>query len=73
METAGETSFDHEKLEVYREAIAFVAWVSALLDNSTRDYQRNDNAPTPNATGTPPTPLPLPLPNPTPTPSPTPK
>src|SRR6185312_15389685 len=28
--------FDHEKLEVYREAIAFVAWVSALLEGSVR-------------------------------------
>src|SRR5215472_15202472 len=27
--------FDHEKLEVYREAIAF-AWVSALLEGSVR-------------------------------------
>ena len=26
--------FDHEKLEVYREAIAFVAWVSALLEGA---------------------------------------
>jgi four helix bundle protein len=28
--------FDHEKLEVYREAIAFVAWLSALLEGSVR-------------------------------------
>src|SRR2546427_2282489 len=28
--------FDHEKLEVYREAIAFVAWLSPLLDNATK-------------------------------------
>jgi four helix bundle protein len=28
--------FDHEKLEAYREAIAFVAWVSALLEGSVR-------------------------------------
>ena len=28
--------FDHEKLEVYREAIAFVGWLSALLDESIR-------------------------------------
>src|SRR2546422_5904198 len=28
--------FDHEKLEVYREAIAFVAWVSALLEGAVR-------------------------------------
>lgn len=24
--------FDHEKLEVYREAIAFIAWLSVLLE-----------------------------------------
>jgi four helix bundle protein len=28
--------FDHEKLEVYREAIALVAWVSALLETTVR-------------------------------------
>jgi hypothetical protein len=28
--------FDHEKLEVYREAIAFVAWLSALLEGMMR-------------------------------------
>jgi four helix bundle protein len=28
--------FDHEKLEVYQEAIAFVAWLSPLLDGSGR-------------------------------------
>jgi four helix bundle protein len=28
--------FDHEKLEVYREAIAFVAWLTSLLEGSTR-------------------------------------
>jgi four helix bundle protein len=28
--------FDHEKLEVYREAIAFVAWLSSLLEGSVR-------------------------------------
>ncbi len=36
MQTAEETWFDHEKLEVYREAIAFVAWLSALLENTVR-------------------------------------
>jgi four helix bundle protein len=34
MTTAAETWFDHEKLEVYREAIAFVAWLSSLLEGS---------------------------------------
>jgi four helix bundle protein len=28
--------FDHEKLEVYREAIAFVGWLSALLEETVR-------------------------------------
>src|SRR2546427_935737 len=28
--------FDHEKLEVYREAIAFAGWLSALLEGSVR-------------------------------------
>jgi four helix bundle protein len=28
--------FDHEKLEVYREAIAFVGWLSAHFDTSGR-------------------------------------
>ena len=28
--------FDHEKLEVYREAVAFVAWLSPLLEGTVR-------------------------------------
>ncbi|MDB5291718.1 MAG: ribosomal protein [Phycisphaerales bacterium] len=28
--------FDHERLEVYREAIAFVAWLSSLLEETVR-------------------------------------
>lgn len=28
--------FDHEKLEVYRESISFVAWLSVLLDSASR-------------------------------------
>jgi four helix bundle protein len=28
--------FDHEKLEVYREAIAFIAWLSAILEGAVR-------------------------------------
>jgi four helix bundle protein len=31
-----ETWFDHEKLEVYRDAIAFVAWLSELLEGTQR-------------------------------------
>jgi four helix bundle protein len=36
MTPAKEQWFDHEKLEVYREAIAFVAWVSTILENTLR-------------------------------------
>ncbi len=33
----GETSwFNHEKLEVYQEAIAFIAWLSTTLEGSVR-------------------------------------
>src|ERR687895_181933 len=28
--------FDHEKLEVYREAISFNAWLSTVLDSAVR-------------------------------------
>jgi four helix bundle protein len=34
MHPAQEYWFDHEKLEVYREAIAFVAWLSAILEGA---------------------------------------
>jgi four helix bundle protein len=33
---APESWFDHEKLEVYREAVAFVAWLSAILEGAVR-------------------------------------
>jgi four helix bundle protein len=36
MDPSNETWFDHEKLEVYREAIAFIAWLSALLEGTVR-------------------------------------
>ena len=36
MAAPDECWFDHEKLDVYREAIAFVAWLSALLEASVR-------------------------------------
>ena len=36
MNAAGETWFDHEKLEVYREAIAFIAWLSEMLEGAVR-------------------------------------
>src|SRR5258707_10376784 len=36
MSTSQECWFEHEKLEVYREAIAFIAWLSALLEETVR-------------------------------------
>jgi four helix bundle protein len=36
MEPIRSPLFDHEKLEVYREAIAFIAWLSALLEGTLR-------------------------------------
>src|SRR4051794_37861106 len=36
MTPTNEHWFDHEKLDVYREAIAFVAWVSTVLENAVR-------------------------------------
>src|SRR5258708_2975245 len=36
MNTPNEPWFAHEKLEVYGEAIAFIAWLSALLEGSAR-------------------------------------
>src|SRR5438128_505015 len=36
MSGASEYWFDHEKLEVYREALDFIAWLSELLEGSAR-------------------------------------
>jgi four helix bundle protein len=36
MNSSDEYWFDHERLEVYREAIAFVAWLSAILETTVR-------------------------------------
>jgi four helix bundle protein len=36
MHVTQECWFDHEQLEVYREAIAFIAWLSPLLDGMVR-------------------------------------
>ena len=36
MDEREETWFDHEKLEVYREAISFVAWISELVEPMVR-------------------------------------
>jgi four helix bundle protein len=34
--------FDHEKLEVYRETIAFVAWLSTVLESTVRAGEVKD-------------------------------
>jgi four helix bundle protein len=36
MEVPRENWFDHEKLEVYQEAVAFAGWVSAMLEPLVR-------------------------------------
>jgi four helix bundle protein len=36
MAATEECWFDHEKLEVYQQAIAFVAWLSAILEGVAR-------------------------------------
>ena len=36
MEHARKFWFDHEKLEVYQESIAFVGWLSQLLEETSR-------------------------------------
>jgi len=35
--------FDHEKLEVYREAIGFVAWLSPILEGTLRATDVRDH------------------------------
>jgi four helix bundle protein len=39
---ATEAWFDHEKLEVYRDAVAFVAWLSAILEGAVRVGELRD-------------------------------
>ena len=36
MEASHEFWFDHEKLEVYRDAIALTAWLSEVLEGTVR-------------------------------------
>lgn len=36
MSAPPEPYFDHERLEVYREAVAFVGWLSAILEGAVR-------------------------------------
>lgn len=44
------THFDHEKLDVYRDAISFVAWVDSLLEGLPKGLavcsQLDDPSPT---------------------------
>ena len=42
MQTQQAYWFDHEKLEVYREAIAFVAWSSGLMESIQRAGEVKD-------------------------------
>ena len=43
MNAPQEIWFDHEKLEVYREAISFVAWLSSLLEEAVRPGEVKDH------------------------------
>ncbi len=36
MHSPKECWFDHERLEVYQESLAFIAWLSTLLDETVR-------------------------------------
>jgi four helix bundle protein len=42
MPESHECWFDHEKLEVYREAIAFVAWLSGAMESTVRAGEVKD-------------------------------
>ena len=42
MDPHGESWFDHEKLQVYREAVEFVAWLSVLLEATVRAGEVKD-------------------------------
>ena len=42
MDASHEIWFDHEKLEVYRETIAFIAWLSSLLHETVRAGEVRD-------------------------------
>ena len=42
MSTADEPLFDHEKLEVYRESITFIAWLNSFLENTPRAGEIKD-------------------------------
>ena len=36
MQSQGQIWFSHERLDVYQEAIAFVAWLADILENATK-------------------------------------
>src|SRR3954453_12401393 len=42
MSKTTECWFDHEKLDVYREAIAFVAWLSVVMEETRRAGEVKD-------------------------------
>jgi len=42
MQVSEECWFEHEKLEVYRDAIAFIAWLSELLEGLVRPGDARD-------------------------------
>ena len=43
MDAPQEHWFDHERLEVYREAVSFVAWLSSLLEETVRPGEVKDH------------------------------
>jgi four helix bundle protein len=43
MSANGGVWFDHEKLEVYREAIGFVAWLSPILESTLKASDVKDH------------------------------
>jgi four helix bundle protein len=43
MKLSQECWFDHEQLDVYQEAIAFIAWLSALLEGTVRSEDVKDH------------------------------
>jgi len=43
MPSSQEGWFDHEKLEVYQETIAFIAWLSSLLESTVRAGEVKDH------------------------------
>lgn len=43
MKLSQECWFDHEKLDVYQEAIAFIAWLSVILERTVRSGDVKDH------------------------------